>query len=216
MPIEHFRQGNGLEFRRRFAIPPDRIVALYVGRVAHEKNLPLLLNAFAQACWQMHSMMLIIAREGPARPSVEALACHLGIAEAVRFLGYLNRDQELPDCYHAADLFLFPSHTETQGLVLIEALAAGLPVIGLPIMGAADIILAGRGSVPVGATVEEMANVLRQLACDANLRGIISQAGRQFAQSWSDTAMAKRLAHTYQHMLDGHTLRQSTGQIQTD
>jgi 1,2-diacylglycerol 3-alpha-glucosyltransferase len=75
----------------------------------------------------------------------------LGLRDSVQFIGYLDRKQELPDCYAAADVFVFASRTETQGLVLLEAMAAGLPVIALSEMGTTDILSPGRGAIsPAG------------------------------------------------------------------
>ena len=74
---------------------------------------------------------MLIAGEGPAMPALKAQVGALGLHGAVHFIGYLDRSRELPDCYAAADVFVFASRTETQGLVLLEAMAAGLPVVAL-------------------------------------------------------------------------------------
>ncbi len=83
----------------------------------------------------------MIAGEGPATPSLQRQALRDGLAGSVRFIvGYLERRRRLPDCYAAADVFVFASRTETQGLVLLEAMAAGLPVVALAAMGTTDIL----------------------------------------------------------------------------
>ena len=135
------------DFRQRHKLPVDRPLALFVGRVAHEKNLHFLLQAMQHALTLRPELALVIAGEGPALNSLKKAAAQMGIAKDVFFLGYLDRKQELPLCYAAADLFVFSSLTETQGLVLLEAMAAGLPVLGIPAMGAADILKPQRGAV---------------------------------------------------------------------
>ena len=90
--------------------------------------------------------LLVIAGEGPAMNDLKAQTEALGLLESVIFIGYLDRKKALPDCYAAADVFVFASRTETQGLVLIEALAAGVPVIALSEMGTTDILAPGRGA----------------------------------------------------------------------
>lgn len=99
---------------------------LYVGRLAKEKNIELLLRALALA--EDARLKLVIAGDGPVRDELETIARELSVWRQTRFLGAVARDR-LPDLYACADAFLMPSTTETQGLVLAEALAAGLHII---------------------------------------------------------------------------------------
>jgi len=103
----------------------DRML-LYVGRLAREKSVELLIRALAQAADD--SLRLVIAGDGPLRDELERFARECGVAETTRFLGTVARER-LPDLYASADAFVMPSMTETQGLVLAEALAAGAFVI---------------------------------------------------------------------------------------
>src|SRR5690606_17286859 len=82
----------------------------------------------------------LITGEGPALASLTAAVQQRALSEHVRFLGYLDRNSELHDCYRAADLFVFASRTETQGLVLLEAMALGTPVVALAELGTRDIL----------------------------------------------------------------------------
>ncbi|HTW83054.1 MAG TPA: glycosyltransferase [Candidatus Sulfotelmatobacter sp.] len=104
----------------------DEPVVLSVGRLGAEKNLELALDALAAA----PDLRLALVGEGPQRGALAERAARLGIAERVRFLGALP-PAALPDLYAAADAFVFPSTTDTQGLVLAEALAAGLPIVAV-------------------------------------------------------------------------------------
>ena len=149
VPLDRFAQGDGVAFRASRGIDPARPLALCVGRVAHEKNIGFLLEALVHAHRRCPDALLLITGEGPAMADLKRRAEGLRIAGSVRFLGYLDRMRELPDCYAAADVFVFASRTETQGLVLLEAMAAGLPVIALSVMGTADILRnAGGALVP--------------------------------------------------------------------
>ncbi|HET9097665.1 MAG TPA: glycosyltransferase [Candidatus Baltobacteraceae bacterium] len=98
---------------------------LFVSRLAREKNVELLLDALRAAAVPAR---LVIAGEGPERAALEARAVEYRITDRIRFLGPVER-RDLPDLYASADAFVFPSVTETQGLVLVEALAAGALVI---------------------------------------------------------------------------------------
>ena len=100
---------------------------LLVSRLAREKNIDLAIQALAGLEDTVH---LVLAGEGPARAGLEAGAQAAGVGARVHFLGHVQR-QELPDLYASSDAFVFPSFTETQGLVLAEALVAGLPVVAV-------------------------------------------------------------------------------------
>jgi glycosyltransferase involved in cell wall biosynthesis len=97
---------------------------LYAGRVSVEKNLPFLVETFRQLCGQRSDVALVIAGDGPYRAQMEKAAAGL----PVHFLGFLN-DEQLAALYASSDLFVFPSKTDTLGQVVVEAQAAGLPVL---------------------------------------------------------------------------------------
>ena len=86
--------------------------------------------------------LLVIAGEGPAREALRAQVAALGLQSSVQFAGYLERDTALLDCYAAADVFVFASRTETQGLVLLEAMAQGAPVVSTAELGTRSILRA--------------------------------------------------------------------------
>jgi 1,2-diacylglycerol 3-alpha-glucosyltransferase len=125
--VERFGSGVRDELlRRRLGVPSDGRLVLFVSRLAREKNVSVLLRAVADA--NDPSLTLVIAGDGPERAELERLAIELGVGDRVVFLGVVTRD-ELPDLYASADAFVFPSTSETQGLVQAEALAAGALVI---------------------------------------------------------------------------------------
>ena len=146
LPAERYVPGDGARFRAHFGIAADRPLLLYVGRVAHEKNIEFLLHAFVALRRIRPGALFAIAGEGPAREHLQSQAARLGIASDVQFIGYLDRERGLADCYAAADVFVFASRTETQGLVLLEALAQGRPVVSTSHLGTASILQAGCGA----------------------------------------------------------------------
>ncbi|MEW9899076.1 glycosyltransferase [Chitinivorax sp. PXF-14] len=201
IPLTQFQPGDGSGFRATHGIGPERELALFVGRVAHEKNIDLLLQVADRARRQRPNLLLVVAGEGPAEAHLQALAGKLGLAGHVKFIGYLERERALLDCYSAADVFVFGSTTETQGLVLLEAMAMGVPVLAIPVMGAKDILSPGRGCVPVSTDPDEFAAALVALLADPARRAGIGADARSYAQEWSAPATAQRLAAFYQHVL---------------
>ena len=200
IPISQFATGNGVEFRHRYGIAEDAPLALFVGRVAHEKNIGFLLDATRQVVQHLPSFMLIVAGEGPALPALKRMAANLGIERHVLFVGYLDRMKELPDCYAAANVFVFASKTETQGLVLLEAMAAGIPVYGIAAMGTCDIIGPQKGAIAASSDDGEFAAGLTQLLGDSIQLARMSREAREFAESWSAPERARQLAVLYRSL----------------
>jgi glycosyltransferase involved in cell wall biosynthesis len=152
--------------RARLGAGPGEPLVLSVGRLAKEKNLDLALAAFAAL--DLPQARLAVVGDGPEREHLEALAARLGIAGRTRFAGALART-ELPDAYASADAFVFPSASETQGLVLVEALAAGLPVVAVDTPETRDV-LGGAGSL-VPADPRAMALALAGALAGGDRRG---------------------------------------------
>lgn len=143
--------------RARLGASGDEPLALVVGRLGREKDVELALEALAL----VPHLRLAIVGEGPHRPVLERLAARLGVGSRVRFTGALAR-AELGAVYAAADVFLFPSATDTQGLVLAEAQAAGLPVV------ARETPVAREGAPGARFAPREAARFARELAAAAS------------------------------------------------
>jgi len=201
IPLEKFSHGDRAGFRRQHGIDADAPVALYVGRVAHEKNIGFLLQALKHALSILPALRLVVAGEGPALTGLQRQAEAMGIAGQVCFVGYLDRELELPNCYAAADLFVFSSKTETQGLVLLEAMAMGLPVLGIPAMGAADILKPGRGAVCAPDDVAGFAALMSELLLDRHRLADFSVQARLFAREWAAPERARQLAALYNQLV---------------
>ena len=200
IPVERFTGGDGAAFRKARGIPLQRPVALFVGRIAHEKNIGFLLEALVEARRACPEVLLLIAGEGPATADLKRQAERLGLAGSVMFIGYLDRERELPACYAAADVFVFASRTETQGLVLLEAMAAGLPVIALAEMGTKDILDPGRGSFSPPAKPQAFGEVMARVLNRPVAWGHLREDAPVYAREWSDVAMAGRLAELYRQL----------------
>jgi glycosyltransferase involved in cell wall biosynthesis len=197
MEMERFAGGDGRRFRAQLGIAPGQPALVHVGRIAHEKNIEFLFRMFAQVVRSKPGAVFIVAGEGPALASCKAYVRSLGIVEHVRFVGYLSRERELLDCYRAGDLFVFSSKTETQGLVLLEAMALGVPVVSTAHMGTADIVNPQRGAYRAPDDESQFANIVVKLLDDAPRRAAMSAEARAYAATWSANAMADRLAGLY-------------------
>ncbi|ARU30413.1 glycosyl transferase family 1 [Sulfuriferula sp. AH1] len=185
-------------FRRTHGIAPERPVVVYVGRVAFEKNIEFLLLMLSQLRHSIPDVLLIIAGEGPAEAKLRKTVEGLNLAANVLFVGYLERATELPACYCAGNAFVFASRTETQGLVLLEAMALGVPVVSTAVMGTRDILTAGRGCRVAEDNPVAFAATLQEVLTDSTLRARLSIEARQHALDWSAPQMAQQMLAFYQ------------------
>lgn len=200
--LDAFARGDGARFRREHGIDPLRPVLVYVGRVAHEKNIGFLLEVTAQVRRDRPDVLLLIAGEGPAEEPLRRQAAALGIEHNVRFVGYLDRNGPLQDCYRAGDLFMFASRTETQGLVLIEAMALGVPVVSTAVLGTRDVLRDGEGAAVVPESVPAFAHKVVDLLHDAPRRAELARWARHWARHWGAAALAGRMADFYGEVVD--------------
>jgi 1,2-diacylglycerol 3-alpha-glucosyltransferase len=197
LPADRFRPGDGASFRARMGLAPDAPLAICIGRVAHEKNIGFLIDMFREVARAMPRAALVIAGEGPARPALEAQVGACGLRERVRFVGYLDRNTALLDCYAAADAFVFASRTETQGLVLLEAMAQGAAVVSTAELGTRSILTPESGALVVPEERQAFAAAVVRVLRYPGLKADLARRGRDYARTWSSAAMARRLAALY-------------------
>ncbi len=196
--LEEFTGGDRAAFRARHGIPADRPVMLLVGRVAHEKNIGFLLRVLAAVRASVPDVLFVIAGEGPARETLRRQVANEGLADNVLFVGYLDRRTELRDCYRAADVFVFASRTETQGLVLLESLALGVPVVSTAVLGTKEVLHGAEGAIVVEEDVGEFSAAVTRVLTQPDLRATLAAAAREFVASrWSSGEMARRLVRLY-------------------
>jgi hypothetical protein len=201
LPQDRFELGDRGAFRARHGIDANRPVLLFVGRTAHEKNIGFLLEMLARLRQRRPDILLLIAGEGPALADLRAQASRLRLGESARFMGYFDRSGELNDCYRAADVFVFASLTETQGLVLLESMAQGVPVVAIPKMGTVDILAPLRGCRHAPLTIDGFAAAVEALLADKQGLEALGTEAREYALQWGSLHMVQRLAQLYQSLL---------------
>lgn len=200
--LEELAGGDGNVFRAQYGIHGTRPVMLLVGRVAHEKNIAFLLRVLGEVRRSVAGVLFVIAGEGPAKHSLRRAAADAGLMDNVLFVGYLDRRGPLLDCYRAADVFVFASRTETQGLVLLESLALGVPVVSTAVLGTKEVLDEAAGAVVVREDVAEFAAAVVRILSEPRLRADLAGAGRKFVeQRWSSRETAKRLLALYEEVV---------------
>ena len=186
--------------RERLGVDDD-FVFLYVGRVAPEKNVELVIDAYR--CFRESHVdsrsALVIAGDGPSMPSVRERA--RGVND-VHILGNLERRFLLPLLYGSADAFVYASETETLGLVILEAMASGLPVIATPACGVADNLRHEVNGLGFAAgDARAMAAAMARIVSDPGLRRRLASQARVWSTGRSWTSELDRLDVSYREVL---------------
>jgi len=136
--LEQFT-GTSRNFKGEHRIPEKAFVVGYVGRLAEEKNLPFLMRAAAVFLKKEKSALFLVVGSGPMEEPISLHFKENGLEDRLRFTGEM-KGKELIEAFQAIDVFAFASHSETQGMVLNEAMAAGTPVVGIDAPGVRDIV----------------------------------------------------------------------------
>ena len=187
--------------RRAFQVPSDSFLFLYVGRIAREKNIGLLLRAFKRIREKHPQARLMVVGSGPYEPASRRLCRMLGIEDSVVFAGMLSR-ADVAQVYSAADAFVFPSLTETQGLVVCEALTAGLPCVAVRAAATPEVLEDGIDGFLTDNSVEGFAECAARLISDPGLRERMSRGALRSASKFSAEAMTERFEAFYRSTID--------------
>lgn len=200
--LRRFAGGDRKRARQSMGIPPDVPVVGHLGRLAKEKNLDFLIRAIVEYQKRDTKAHLLLAGEGPEADLLRNLVVQAGFGKRLHCLGVVPA-KSLPDVYAAMDVFAFSSLSETQGIVLAEAMAAGLPVVALAAPGVSDILIHGINGYLLDATSspEQFAVALevqmRRSLSDPN----IHHAVRKSVESYASETVLKRLIETYSRLV---------------
>jgi len=195
LDLDRFTRLNPSWVRPRYGIPSGAPLVITVGRLAREKRFDILLAAFAEANRGGPARLLVVGG-GRQAPELRQVAAGLGIGSQVAFTGPLENDHVL-DCYAAADVFAFASPTETQGLVVVEAMAAGLPVVAIDAGGVAEVVRHGETGLLTALDRQALGAAIRRLLDDETMRRQFAEAGRRAARAYAIGEMVQRLVGFY-------------------
>ncbi len=199
--LQEFEGADPRWLQVNFQVAPQERVLLYVGRLGREKNLPFLLESFRRALQVIPALRLVLVGGGPQEEDLRQLCAKLRLESRVTFTGILPRNK-IVHCYASADLFVFPSVTETQGLVIAEAKASGLPVVAIRAFGAAEMVRPGEdGLLAENSQADFTRNILRVLQ-DPILHEKMRSNSRQNSLELSSFLSAEKMLAHYKALLD--------------
>lgn len=198
-----FAEGSGQSLRESHRIPCDAFVVGHIGRLAPEKNLIFLARSICAFMLEFPESHFLVAGEGPCTIEIKSIFEDARLADRLHFTGKIE-GQELVNCYKAMNVFTFASHTETQGMVLTEAMAAGVPVIALDAPGAREVVIDGVNGYLL-STEEEDAfvcalNAVATMTYNEYVK--LQRAALERANEFSIGACAERVLGLYEQVIE--------------
>jgi glycosyltransferase involved in cell wall biosynthesis len=193
---EDFHPISTAGFRQKYNIRQNGKLLLFVGRLGEEKNIRFLLKSFAEILKQI-DLNLILVGSGPSISDYKKFVKEEGIEDKVYFLGFLPK-VETNKIFGACDLFVFPSLTDTQGIVIIEAMAAGLVPVAMNKLGPSDIITDGfDGVLSKLDHIDFRKNIIKLLTDDV-LRQKLANNAKKTAEKYSQEKITQKLITLYE------------------
>jgi len=201
--VARFAAGDGRRIRRELGIPENAFVVGHLGRLAPEKNLEFLANAVAAFLKESPGAHFLVAGAGPSETMIRETFRKPGLDDRLHMAG-TRQGRELVDTYHAMDLFAFASHTETQGMVLTEGMAAGLPAVALDAPGAREVVRDfENGRLLHDERVEAFVGALDWIARQTpTAREALRRAARQTAENYAMPRCAEHALRIYQSLVE--------------
>jgi glycosyltransferase involved in cell wall biosynthesis len=198
--LQKFRGGQKDFLRKKFNLSAETQIVLTVSRLAKEKNISFLIRAFARLCTYNSQAVFVLVGRGDAEDDLKALARDLGIANRVYFAGELV-GKELVSAYKGADVFVFASTTETQGLVVLESMACGVPPVVVDAPGVRDFVHPGVNGFMVPEDGEaDFAERVLTLLDDEVLRKALGAEALKTARRWSLRQTTSKLERIYKSL----------------
>jgi 1,2-diacylglycerol 3-alpha-glucosyltransferase len=203
--VDFFSGGRRSRFRRAHRIPENAQVIGHLGRLAPEKNLAYLTTAAADYVSRRQQAFFLVVGSGPSGEEIQKIFEKKDLARRLIMPGSQS-GQNLSDAYSAMDLFVFSSKSETQGMVLLEAMAAGKPVIALNASGVREVMNDGQNGrlLPADASAHAFAGAIAEFFQDSGMADQWRRRALETARNLSREICARRLEKLYRSLLDEH------------
>jgi glycosyltransferase involved in cell wall biosynthesis len=201
--VEDYAEGDAEAFRRQWSIDADCPLVGHVGRLAEEKNIPFLTRACGEAMRRLPELRFCVVGDGDSRDDMRTILGEMDLLDRTIFAGVL-KGKDLIDAYHAMDVFAFASVTETQGMVLTEACAAGCPVVALDAPGAREVVRDGQnGRLVDQQDTDALAQAIVDVAtAGPEARSRMVDRARNTAGEFSSQASLDKLLEVYRDTLN--------------
>ncbi|MCK4918821.1 MAG: glycosyltransferase family 4 protein [Candidatus Pacebacteria bacterium] len=200
--IDNFANDTGKkkETREKYKIKQDEIMLITACRLTKEKNLEFLVKSFAKISQKDQNIKFMIVGDGAVKKDLEKMAEEFGIKNRVIFTGLVDRT-EIVSLYQASDIFVFASKTETQGLVAVEAMAAGCPVVAVRASGIEDIVKDGEDGFLTSESEEEFSESVLKITRDNDLRLKMSVNAKTNSRKFEIAPWVEKIIDLYESLI---------------
>lgn len=208
LPVGDFRINERIikrreELKKELRISSGDKIVFYLGRICKEKNIEFLIKAFVELSKKRGDFKFLLVGNGTDYKKIRALVKKLNLENKVIMPGFIDESDKAA-YYHLADVFWFASKTDTQGLVILEADAAGLPIVALKDSAYANLIIGGEnGYILPTDSPQEFAAKTIEIVSDDYLKNKFSKQSLKIAESFSDMKETKKLVKLYSKLIEG-------------
>ncbi len=199
--LEEFKNLDSEWLIKNYGVDPQEKTLLFVGRLGKEKNVTFLLKAFQIIQKDYPDCRLVLVGKGPLEDQLKRMARDMEIEDKLIFTGVLSR-QKIVHCYASSDLFVFPSVTETQGLVIGEAKATGLPVVAIRAFGPAEMVEDGEDGILTDPSLPSFTEAVLKLLQDSELYRSMSEQAKKNVTKVSASKSAEQMLELYRELID--------------
>jgi glycosyltransferase involved in cell wall biosynthesis len=215
--VERFAYGKGADFLVKKQISEDAFVVGHMGRLAPEKNLEFLARSVVAFMKEHGQAVFLLVGAGPSQEAIEQIFAEAGMSDRRCMCGVLVKN-DLADALNAMSVFAFASKSETQGMVLTEAMSSGLPVVALDAPGVREVVVdAGNGRLIREETEEAFAAALQWVyARSRDEMDILIAAARATAEAFSMAASARKALAAYENLRPDPAIRQHEDELGWD
>ncbi len=184
-----------------FPILHGKRFLFFAGRLGKEKNIPFLIDVFTSLAPDYKNLMLVISGDGPAKKDLQDYSTNAGIAHSIIFTGYIER-KKLHQFYSRAEVFVFASKVESQGMVILEAMTCGTPVVAIGKMGTREVMGGDAGGFMVDDDKGEFAEKVQLLLNNPEIRKAKAEGAKRHAESWNMETQARKMQKLYRRLLE--------------
>jgi hypothetical protein len=199
--VDRLRENRTSKCLDRFPELVGKRILLAAGRVGWEKNLAFLIHVLGRLVPEFPDVILMVVGDGPYRKPLERLAKQRGLNAQVVFTGFVPK-MDMKEVYAIADVLVFASKVETQGLVTIEAMYCGVPVVAIGEMGTREVMQGDNGGFMVKDDLDDFTEKTRRLLGDAALHRVKSLEAKRHAADWTIEAFAAKLLRLYRSLVE--------------
>jgi len=199
-----FSSPDRKKIRKKYNIRDDEVLLFLLSRLTTEKNVEFLLDCAIEILKSRPKTRFLICGEGNLRKKLESLASKSAVAKKIIFAGLVPDDIK-KDYYAAGDIFVYASKSETQGMILTEAMYSGLPIVAVRATGARDIIEDEKAGFLVSENKNAFQAAVEKLIDDENLRKKFGEEARRVAQEkYTSSVCAKKMLNAYAEAISNH------------